>query len=211
MMFERPGIQKRTLGEPEDVDAILLEPLQRTGWRFWALVAILVYIIIFGVTAYYRQLTQGLGVTGLNYPVYWGMYIINTIFFIAISYGGTLTSAILHIFHIRWRVPITRAAEVMTACTLSIGALNIILDMGRPERALSLLWYGRFQSPIVWDFYAVTLYMTCSLIYLYLPMIPDIAELKEQFPSRRWLYKPLSLGWTGTPRQKKLLNTAEKM
>jgi len=188
-----------------DEDAILFEPLQRTGWKFWAIVAVLVYIIIFGVSAYYRQVTQGLGITGLNYPVYWGMYIINTIFFIAISYGGTLTSAILRIFGVRWRTPITRAAEVMTACALSIGALNIVLDMGRPDRVLNLILYGRYQSPVVWDFYAVSLYMVGSLLYLYLPLIPDIAELKERFPRRRWLYGPLSLGWTGAPQQKKRL------
>jgi molybdopterin-containing oxidoreductase family membrane subunit len=190
----------------ENPDAILYEPLQRTGWKFWVLVSVLVYIIVFGVTAYYRQFTQGLGVTGLNYPVYWGMYIINTIFFIAVSYGGTLTSAILRIFGVRWRVPITRAAEVMTACTLSIGAVNIVLDMGRPDRVIHLILYGRYQSPIVWDFYAVSLYMICSLIYLYLPLIPDIAELKERFPHRRWLYRPLSLGWTGTAQQRKRLD-----
>lgn len=206
MSFEGHSIQgRRTLGTPVDEDAILFEPLQRTGWKFWAIVAILVYIITFGVSAYYRQMTQGLGITGLNYPVYWGMYIINTIFFIAISYGGTLTSAILHIFGIRWRTPITRAAEVMTACALSVGAVNIVLDMGRPDRVLNLILYGRWQSPILWDFYAVSLYMASSLLYLYLPLIPDIAELKERFPRRRWLYGPLSLGWTGTPKQKKRL------
>jgi molybdopterin-containing oxidoreductase family membrane subunit len=205
MVFERPRVGKRTLGEPEDVDAILFEPLQRTGWKFWALVGVLVYIIIFGARAYYSQLIQGLGVTGLNYPVYWGMYIINTVFFIAIGYGGTLTSAILHILGARWRIPIARAAEVMTACALSVGAANIILDMGRPDRVLNRLLYGRLQSPIVWDFWAVNLYLVSSLIYLYLPLIPDIAELKLKFPRRRRLYTILALGWTGTPRQKKLL------
>jgi molybdopterin-containing oxidoreductase family membrane subunit len=196
------------LGEPEDEHAILFEPLQRTGWRFWAVVAVLIYIIIFGVRAYYQQLSQGLGVTGLNYPVYWGMYIINTIFFIAISYGGTLTSAILRIFGIRWRTPITRAAEVMTVCALSVGGLNIILDMGRPDRVLNIILYGRLESPIVWDFYAVSLYLVCGLLYLYLPMIPDLAELKHRFPRRRWLYERLSLGWTGSPRQERLLERA---
>ena len=111
--------------------------------------AILSNIIIWGVSAYYRQLRQGLGVTGLNYPIYWGMYIINTIFFIAISYGGTLTSAILRVFGARWRLPITRAAEVMTVCALGIGALNIVIDMGRPDRVLYILLYGHFNSPIV--------------------------------------------------------------
>ncbi|MBU0493615.1 MAG: polysulfide reductase NrfD [Chloroflexi bacterium] len=206
MGFARLGSQERMQREREAEDAALFAPLQRTGWRFWIIVAGLVYVIILGVVAYYQQFTQGLGVTGLNYSIYWGTYIINTVFFIAISYGGVLTSAILRLVGAKWRTPITRAAEVMTLCTLSIGALNIIIDMGRPDRMLNIILYGRLESPILWDFLAVNLYMFGSILYLYLPMIPDIADLKRRYPRRRWLYGPLSLGWSGGPRQKKTLN-----
>ena len=205
MASERFRIQERSLRKRDDKEAVLFAPLERTSWKFWVVVAILAYIAVLGVTAYYRQLRLGLGVTGLNYTIYWGFYIINTIFFIAISYGGTLTSAILRVFGIGWRTPITRAAEVMTVCALGIGAFNIVIDMGRPDRVLNLILYGQLSSPIVWDFYAVSLYLAFGIVYLYLPLIPDLAELKERYPRRRWLYGPLSLGWTGSPRQKKLL------
>ena len=208
MEMESRGFPQRILQEREEEEAALFAPLKRTSWKFWVVVAILSNIIIWGVSAYYRQLRQGLGVTGLNYPIYWGMYIINTIFFIAISYGGTLTSAILRVFGARWRLPITRAAEVMTVCALGIGALNIVIDMGRPDRVLYILLYGHFNSPIVWDFYAVSLYLLASIVYLYLPLIPDFAELQHRFPRRRRLYSLLALGWTGSQRQKKLLETA---
>jgi len=208
MTFEGLGVSRLVQQKQEEEEAVLLAPLQRTRWSFWVAVIALAYVVVWGVSAYYRQLSRGLGVTGLNYPVYWGMYIINTVFFIAVSYGGTLTSAILRVFGARWRLPITRAAEVMTVCALSVGALNIILDMGRPDRVLNILLYGRYQSPIVWDFWAVNLYLVCSSIYLFLPMIPDVAELQYRFPRRRRLYSLLSLGWTGTPRQKRLLERA---
>lgn len=208
MAFEGFGIRERIQQEQEDEEAVLFAPLQRTGWGFWVVVGILGYIIVLGVSAYYRQLTQGLGVTGLNYPVYWGMYIINNIFFIALGYGGTLTSAILRVLRVRWRTPITRAAEVMTVCSLSIGALNIILDVGRPDRVLNIILHAQFKSPIVWDFIAISVYLVCSVVYLYLPMIPDFAELQYRFPRRRRLYALLALGWTGSPRQKKWLELA---
>ncbi|MGQ9554852.1 MAG: NrfD/PsrC family molybdoenzyme membrane anchor subunit [Anaerolineae bacterium] len=208
MAIEMRGFPQRILQEREEGEAALFAPLKRTSRKFWVVVAILSNIIIWGVSAYYRQLRQGLGVTGLNYPIYWGMYIINTIFFIAISYGGTLTSAILRVFGARWRLPITRAAEVMTVCALGIGALNIVIDMGRPDRVLYILLYGHFNSPIVWDFYAVSLYLLASTVYLYLPLIPDFAELQHRFPRRRRLYSLLALGWTGSQRQKRLLEMA---
>jgi molybdopterin-containing oxidoreductase family membrane subunit len=168
----------------------------------------LVWVIIWGLSAYFDQLQLGLGVTGLNYPVYWGMYIINNIFFIALSYGGTLTSAILRVFGVRWRTPITRAAEVMTVCALTVGAINIILDVGRPDRVLNIIIHAQLKSPIVWDFIAISLYLITSIIYLYLPLIPDAAELQHRYPRRRRLYALLALGWTGSPRQKWLLEKA---
>jgi Ni/Fe-hydrogenase subunit HybB-like protein len=197
---------QRLEGPKEEVDQVLFTPLEGTTRQFWVAVVVLVFIVLLGVSAYYVQFTLGLGVTGLNYTIYWGMYIINTIFFIAISYGGTLTSAALRVLRVKWRTPITRAAEVMTVAALSIGGVNIILDMGRPDRVLNIILHGRFQSPIVWDFYAVSIYLIFSFVYLYLPLIPDFAELQHKYPRRRWLYRPLSLGWKDSPRQKKLLN-----
>jgi molybdopterin-containing oxidoreductase family membrane subunit len=186
----------------------IYRPLRSTGRRFWALVVVLTLICAVGVGAYVYQLVSGLGVTGLNRPVFWSFYIINCIFFIAISYGGTLTSAILRLTGAKWRLPITRAAEVVTACALGVGAINIVLDMGRPDRVLNMVLRGRLESPIMWDFYAIVLYMICSLIYLYLPMIPDMAELRDHFPRRKRLYTFLALGWNGSEKHKHRLEKA---
>lgn len=186
----------------------LFKPLIHTGRGFYPLVLVLTLIIAWGVEAYVQQFTRGLGVTGLNEPVFWGMYISNTVFFIAISYGGTLTSAILRILNAEWRKPITRAAETITVCALVVGSLNIIIDMGRPDRIPLLILRGRLQSPILWDFYAIGLYLICSAIYLYLPLIPDLAILRDKYPGRRRLYGLLSLGWTGSEKQKRRLERA---
>lgn len=190
-------------------DVILFEPLIRTGQGFYVTVVVLSLVIALGAYAYFRQLIYGLGVTGMNRPVFWGLYISNAVFFIAIGYGGTLTSAILRIVNAEWRRPITRAAEVITVCALLVGALNIAIDVGRPDRMLNLILYARLQSPILWDFIAVSLYLFFSVIYLYLPLIPDVATLQDKLPEipgwRRRLYARLSLGWKGTEVQKRRL------
>ena len=188
--------------------AALIEPLKGAGPGFIISVVVLGALVALAGVAYAWQLIRGLGVTGLNRPVFWGFYIINTIYFIAISYGGTMTSAILRLVDAKWRLPITRAAEVITVCALGVGAFNIVLDMGRPDRVLNMIFHGRLQSPIMWDFYSILLYLTCSLLYLYLPMIPDIAILRDRFPRRKRLYRFLALGYTGTPRQKRILERA---
>ena len=184
---------------------VLFKPLVHTGKGFYLVVAILVLIIVWGGGAYIYQFTQGLGVTGLSLPVPWGVYIINFIFFIAIGFGGTLTSAILRIFNVEWRTPITRAAELMTVCGVVFGTINVIFALAKPQRFLNLFLHPRIQSPLIWDVIAIGSYLILSLIYLYLPMIPDIATLRDAFPKRRRLYGFLALGWTGSPKQKRLL------
>jgi Ni/Fe-hydrogenase subunit HybB-like protein len=197
--------------EPESLeeDAALLKPVSRTSGGTTLLMAVLLVIIALGAYAYSLQLRDGLGVTGANRPVAWGLYIINFVFFIAISYGGTLTSAILRILRAEWRRPITRLAEVITVCGILIGTLNVVLDLGHPERALTLLVYGRFQSPLLWDLAAITLYLVLSLVYLYLPLIPDLALMRHHAPHlpswQRRLYDRLSLGWDGSDRQRRRL------
>jgi molybdopterin-containing oxidoreductase family membrane subunit len=184
---------------------VLVEPLRGVSRGFILTATVLAAVVALGGAAYVWQLITGLGVTGLNRPIFWGFYIINCIYFIAISYGGTLTSAILRLVDARWRLPITRAAEVLTVCALGVGAFNIVLDMGRPDRVLNMVFHGRLQSPIMWDFYCIILYLLCSAIYLYLPLIPDVALLRDRYPRRQRLYRFLALGYTGTPRQKHLL------
>ncbi|HLE19617.1 MAG TPA: molybdopterin oxidoreductase, partial [Vicinamibacteria bacterium] len=89
-------------------DAVLLRPIEQTSWKFWVFIGILLAIWLWGMFAWLTQLRHGLEVTGLNVPVYWGLYITNFVFFIGISHAGTLISAILRLSHAEWRRPITR-------------------------------------------------------------------------------------------------------
>ena len=188
-----------------DRESVLFRPMETSGRRFYLIVGLLLLGVGWAAFAYFRQLAFGLDVTGLNRPVYWGLYITNFVFFIGISHAGTLVSAILRVFGVEWRRPITRAAEAITVFALFLGAGNIIIDMGRPDRLLNMLAYGRLESPLVWDVVSVSIYLTASITYLYLPLIPDLAILRERpdlAPWRRRLYTKLSLGWTGTEKQK---------
>ncbi len=187
-------------------DEALLRPILTTTWRFWLMAGVFGSVAIWGVRAYLWQFKWGLGVTGLNRPVYWGVYITNFVFFIGISHAGTLISAILRIAKAEWRRAITRSAEVITVMVIFFGIGSILIDMGRPDRLLNIVTHGRFQSPLLWDVTSVTTYLTGSTIYLYLPLIPDVAILRDRVGGwRRMLYRILALGWTGTPRQHRIL------
>lgn len=189
-------------------DEALFRPIEQMGGRFYVIVGVLVAIILFAVVMYVRQVLLGLRVTGMAQPVTWGFYIVNFVFFIGISHAGTLISAILRITQAEWRRPITRMAEVITAIVLAIGGLHPILDLGRPDRILNVFLYGRLQSPLLWDVTSISAYFAASTVYLFLPLIPDIALLRERGKKHRWLYSFLSWGWQGTPEQWKVLSRA---
>ncbi len=187
----------------------LLTSLTGAGPGFCALVGVLLAFIAWGIIAYAVQLRHGLGVTGLRDNFMWGVYITNFVFFIGISHVGALMSAILRITGAEWRRPITSMAEAITFASLLMGALMPIVDMGRPDRFFNLLLHGRLQSPVLWDILSIATYLTGSTLFLYVPMIPDIALLRDHFAQgptwRRRLYSILALGWRGTEAQRHIL------
>ncbi len=194
---------------PMDQGGPLLGPLVQSGFGYYAFVASLLILVGLGVYAYYTQLEFGLGVTGMRNMVLWGIYISNFVFFIGISHAGTLISAVLRISGAEWRRPITRMAESITVMALIIGAMFPVIDLGRPDRLLNLIMYGRIQSPIIWDFISIATYLTGSIVYLYLPLIPDIAECRDKLDRvsgvRKWIYSKLSLSWVNNYEQRKIL------
>jgi len=194
---------------------ILFNPLRASSTRFYLLVTGLLAVVGWGIYAYNVQLTTGLGVTGMRSVVLWGVYIINFVFFIGISHVGALMSAILRLTNAEWRRPITRIAEVVTFASLIIAALFPLIDLGRPERLLNLALYARLQSPLIWDFIAILTYFVGSALFLYLPLIPDIAACRDRLDDasgwRKRVYGLLSLRWRGSEYEWRHLESAIKV
>src|SRR5438067_5340551 len=198
------------------INTDLLRPLLHTSWRFWALVVFLGAIVLTGLGAWLYQMYFGFGVSGVRWPIFWAFYVTNFVFWIGISHAGTLISAILRLVNARWRRPITRCAEVITVFALMIGAMFPIIHLGRPWLAFWLIPYPsergiwpNFRSPLVWDFFAISTYLTGSTAFLLLPIIPDWALVRDTAMGwRRKLYSVLALGWRGTPRQWHRLESA---
>ena len=197
----------------------LFRPLSpfNAKWIFTCLAAFVFAVL--GLVAWGFQLRDGMGITGLKRPIFWGFYVIDFVFWIGISHAGTLISAILRLTDAQWRKPITRAAEAITVFALMIGGLFPIIHLGRawlfywliPMPNGRLLW-PNFRSPLVWDLTAILTYVTGSVIYLYLPLIPDVAQLaKVNHTWRKKIYRLLSLGWTGSDTEWHALERAMKL
>jgi Ni/Fe-hydrogenase subunit HybB-like protein len=197
----------------------LFRPLSAVSRRFVLVTLVALVVAIAGLVAWGYQVDRGMGVTGLQRPVFWGFYIVDFVFWIGISHAGTLISAILRLTDAGWRKPVTRAAEAITVFALMIGGMFPIIHLGRswlfywliPYPNSRLLW-PNFRSPLLWDLTAILTYVTGSVIYLYLPLIPDMAQLSEHnTPWRRALYRALSLGWTGSDTEWHALERAMRL
>jgi molybdopterin-containing oxidoreductase family membrane subunit len=151
------------------------------------------------------QVFTGMGVTGLNLAVGWGTYITNFVFWIGIGHAGTLISAILYLLRVEWRTSVARIAETMTVFAVMTAGLFPLIHLGRvwvfywlmPYPNTAHLW-PNFRSPLVFDVVAVTTYLTVSVLFWYLGLIPDFAAVRDTATGRRqWVYKVLAFGWQG--------------
>ncbi|HKK12329.1 MAG TPA: NrfD/PsrC family molybdoenzyme membrane anchor subunit [Flavobacteriaceae bacterium] len=168
----------------------------------------LVIVSIVGIIAYIDQVRKGQIVTNMNDYALWGIYISNFVFFVATSFVGAVTVAVLRLTKNTWRTPVVRIAEIISVAAIIMAGLTIMIDMGRPDRLMNLFIHGRMQSPIIWDVIIIPTYIAICLLLLYFPLLPDLAILKKHFskinPKLSKWYGRLSLNWTGNARQTKI-------
>ncbi|GIV49744.1 MAG: polysulfide reductase chain C [Candidatus Kapaibacterium sp.] len=166
-------------------------------------------IAAWGVGCILYTILTGIGVWGLNNPIGWGWDITNFVFWIGIGHAGTLISAILFLFRQKWRTAINRSAEAMTIFAVICAGLFPLIHVGRIWFAYWLIPYPNqmqmwtnFRSPLEWDVFAVSTYLTVSLIFWFLGMVPDLATLRDVVKNKvaKRLYGFFSLGWSGSMR-----------
>ncbi|WP_323756699.1 NrfD/PsrC family molybdoenzyme membrane anchor subunit [Roseivirga sp.] len=163
-----------------------------------------------GFIAVAATLWEGIGMWGLNKTVGWAWDITNFVWWVGIGHAGTLISAVLLLFRQKWRMAINRAAEAMTIFAVICAAMFPVLHMGRPwlgaywalplPNTFGSLWVN-FNSPLLWDVFAISTYFSVSLVFWYLGLVPDFATIRDRATGmRKKIYGALSLGWDGAAR-----------
>ncbi len=198
----------KTLGQ---ITEEIMNPLDVRPGVWWSFaLTIASAAAIFGGYCIYMTVYKGIGTWGVNNSVAWGWAIVNFVWWIGIGHAGTAFSIFLLILRQRWRTSINRAAEAMTVFAVISAALFPALHMGRIWLAFYIfpypntrgpLWVN-FNSPLFWDFTAITAYLLISVSFWYLGMLPDLATIRDKTTSkiRKALYGFFSLGWTGSSR-----------
>lgn len=190
-------------------DSDLLNTLKPPSKGYWITVSLLFVGVLIGAYGWGTQILYGMGMSGKNNPVGWALYITTFVFWVGIAHSGTLISAILFLFRVRWRAPVYRSAEAVTVFALTVAGLFPLIHLGRvwvfywmlPVPQMGDMW-PNFKSPLVWDLFAVFTYLTVSSTFFILGMMPDVAILRDKFSGwKKKIYGVLSLGWRGTDQQ----------
>jgi molybdopterin-containing oxidoreductase family membrane subunit len=181
----------------------------KTNLKYWLAVLICASIAGLGFGAIGETVTTGIGVWGSNNTIGWAWDITNFVFWIGIGHAGTLISAILYLFRQKWRTAINRSAEAMTIFAVMCAGIFPVIHTGRPWFAYWLtpypnqmqLWVN-FRSPLVWDVFAVSTYLTVSALFWFIGLVPDLATIRNYVKGKtaKSLYTFFSFGWTGSMR-----------
>jgi molybdopterin-containing oxidoreductase family membrane subunit len=192
------------------IDASIIKPMDELpNYKFYIAIAVTLTMLGIGAVSLIITLYRGIGMWGNNNPVGWAFDITNFVFWVGIGHAGTLISAILFLFRQKWRTGIARFAEGMTIFAVMTAGLFPLIHVGRPWLDGYLfpypnqnsLWVN-FTSPLLWDVFAVSTYLTVSAIFWYVGLIPDMATMRDRIKNnsmiakiKKTAYSVLSLGW----------------
>lgn len=199
----------KTISDVTEDICIRVEEKPTKSWML--AMAVSLTLLAVGAYALWMTVWEGIGVWGLNRTVGWAWDITNFVWWVGIGHAGTLISAVLLLFRQRWRNSINRAAEAMTIFAVICAALFPVIHMGRPwlgfywamplPNVFGPLWVN-FNSPLLWDVFAISTYFTVSLVFWYIGLVPDFATIRDRAKGKisKLIYGTLSLGWDGAAK-----------
>ncbi len=206
--FREPLVSKEV--SYHQITEDILKPLEAKPTKAWymgfalSLLVLGIFFISIGNTV-----INGIGTWGVNKTIGWAWDITNFVFWVGIGHAGTLISAILLLFRQKWRTSINRSAEAMTIFAVICAAIFPVFHMGRPWLAhwflplpnqYGSLWVN-FNSPLLWDVFAISTYFSVSLVFWYTGLIPDIATIRDRATGfRKKVYGAMSFGWNGSAK-----------
>ena len=194
-----------------DITRDIARPVEGKANKYWwILFGLSLVLFLWGIGCIAYTIGTGIGVWGLNKTVNWAWDITNFVWWIGIGHAGTLISAVLLLFRQKWRMGINRSAEAMTIFGVVQAGLFPLIHMGRPwlaywvfpiPNAFGSLWQN-FNSPLLWDVFAISTYLTVSTVFWYIGLIPDFAMIRDRMsktisPMKKKLYTLLAFGWSG--------------
>ena len=208
--YESPYREPLILGKKtyHDITVDIARPVEtRASRRWWVAFTIALIAFLWGIGSIAYLLGTGIGTWGLNKNIMWAWDITNFVWWVGIGHAGTHISAVLLLFRQEWRMAINRSAEAMTIFAVFQAGMFPMIHMGRIWNAYYTLpipnqfgsiWVN-FNSPLLWDVFAISTYLSVSLVFWWTGLLPDFAMLRDRAkrPFQKKIYALVSFGWSG--------------
>ncbi len=171
----------------------MLENAFRGGTRYWSLLGFWVLIILIGLAAYGRQLTEGLTITGMSQDVTWGLYIAQFTFLVGVAASAVMVVLPYYLHNYKAFGRMVILGEGLAVSAVLMCMIFIFVDMGQPRRVMNVALHPTLNSMMFWDFMALSGYLGLNLV---IGCVTFDAERKGA-PPPAWI-KPLiylSIPW----------------
>jgi len=102
--------------------------------RYWVWVLCLFAVIGLGFLLYLRQLSYGLGITGMSRDVTWGLYIAQFTFLVGVAASAVMVVLPYYLHDYKAFGRITILGEFLAISAVTMCMLFVFVDMGQPAR-----------------------------------------------------------------------------
>lgn len=171
----------------------MLEKALAGGKKYWAWVFFLGIFAASGVYWYIQQFNYGLGLTGLNRDVSWGLYIGQFTFLVGVAASAVMLVIPFYLHDFKKFGKIVILGEFLAISAVTMCILFIFVDMGQPMRIANVLLHPTPGSVMFWDSVVLMGYLLINLLVGWVTLGSD----KKGIAPPKWI-KPfiyLSIPW----------------
>ncbi len=138
-------------------------------------------LVVVGLIGWIVQFSQGMDVLGVGQAIVWGAYIAAFFLMAGLGSGLVILAALGDLDVLPGMKTLRRALLIGAIASYIAAGFAILMDIGKPDRVLNMIFSPNFKSMFVWDFYSLTLAIVFAAAYLYLgaksKVLPTVAAI----------------------------------
>ena len=178
----------------------MTDPTTATRAKFpWLVGGAFLTMFLVGLPGIYDRIAYEHSHTAGSDVTPWGLWVVAYIFFSGIAAGAFPIAALPHVFGYRRFRPLVGTALLVSICALAAAMLFVLVDLGRPERAVTHVLHPNFHSVMFWVIASYGMYSALLGLMSYFSFRPSWGESAKS--TGKLLYRALSLGYRGTEAQ----------
>jgi Ni/Fe-hydrogenase subunit HybB-like protein len=171
----------------------MLEFAIKGSKRYYGWMTLLLVVIGAGFLLYLKQLSFGLGITGMSRDVSWGFYIANFTFLVGVAAGGVMVVFPYYLHDYKAFGRITILGEFLAVASVIMCLTFVTIDLGQPMRILNVWIYPILHSVLFYDTIVLFGYLMLNIVIGWNVLEAERNNVKYQSWIKPLIY--LSIPW----------------